>query len=418
MSDMNTVNTGAAAPQDERAINLPRLPEAYAQIGEFEDEMGDVWEMGQVLDFARAAVLADRAALPAQAVALDDECRAIAGPLLELDGLLANLHKAVWDAAEGEAIAFDDAGNDQAKAIQKFVRELIRRDRAATARANFSLLQAASDAHGLLSVGLPVRDNQYHIVTALAAALAAPAQDVAPSDDPGHIKPCPFCGQDLDVRNTPNNPKARCRTEGCKGKQLPVLRIDDPSDIEAWNRRAAPPAVAKDVAPSDARLPPPELTWLYTHCKAIGMDCKSESEKWEHDIALYISRLQGEVNRLNAAQPAAQPADAQPFAYLARAESGNTIIWSVDLATVKTAAEKYRRPLEALYLGPATVKESVTVAGEAQDAARYRWLRDRDLGTVQRGGVFAGMTPANVVLNGEDLDSAIDAARTQEGAAS
>ena len=46
----------------------------------------------------------------------------------------------------------------------------------------------------------------------------------------------------------------------------------------------------------------------------------------------------------------------------------------------------------------------------ARDAARYRWLRERDLDTITKGGVFAGMTPENVVLNGSDLDKAIDAA--------
>ncbi|RUT30850.1 hypothetical protein WG29040_23205 [Pseudomonas sp. PAMC 29040] len=47
---------------------------------------------------------------------------------------------------------------------------------------------------------------------------------------------------------------------------------------------------------------------------------------------------------------------------------------------------------------------------EAQqnDAARYRWLRGRDLDTIQQGGVFAGQTPRNVVLNGDDLDMAVD----------
>lgn len=44
------------------------------------------------------------------------------------------------------------------------------------------------------------------------------------------------------------------------------------------------------------------------------------------------------------------------------------------------------------------------------DAVRYRWLRNRDLNTIACGGVFAGMTPDNVVLNDEDLDRAIDEA--------
>lgn len=43
-------------------------------------------------------------------------------------------------------------------------------------------------------------------------------------------------------------------------------------------------------------------------------------------------------------------------------------------------------------------------------AKRYAWLRARDLDTVHEGGVFAGLTPSNVVLNGADLDEAIDAA--------
>lgn len=44
------------------------------------------------------------------------------------------------------------------------------------------------------------------------------------------------------------------------------------------------------------------------------------------------------------------------------------------------------------------------------DAKRYRWLRMRDVDTIHRGGIFAGITPQNVVVNGDDLDAAIDAA--------
>ena len=42
-------------------------------------------------------------------------------------------------------------------------------------------------------------------------------------------------------------------------------------------------------------------------------------------------------------------------------------------------------------------------------AERYGWLRDRDLDTIHQGGVFAGKTPENLVLSGDDLDAAIDA---------
>lgn len=46
----------------------------------------------------------------------------------------------------------------------------------------------------------------------------------------------------------------------------------------------------------------------------------------------------------------------------------------------------------------------------SMDAGRYRWLRSRDLETISKGGVFAGLTPDNLVLNEETLDHAIDAA--------
>lgn len=49
-----------------------------------------------------------------------------------------------------------------------------------------------------------------------------------------------------------------------------------------------------------------------------------------------------------------------------------------------------------------------------KDAERYQWLRSRNLETISHGGVFAGITPQNMVLNEETLDEAVDAARAQE----
>ena len=51
--------------------------------------------------------------------------------------------------------------------------------------------------------------------------------------------------------------------------------------------------------------------------------------------------------------------------------------------------------------------------GLRKDADRYQWLRGRDLETVRNGGIFAGMTPENVILNGLDLDQRIDFAMTR-----
>lgn len=47
---------------------------------------------------------------------------------------------------------------------------------------------------------------------------------------------------------------------------------------------------------------------------------------------------------------------------------------------------------------------------DAIDAARYRWLRSRDVSTIRDGGVFAGVTPENLILTEADLDEAIDSA--------
>lgn len=49
-----------------------------------------------------------------------------------------------------------------------------------------------------------------------------------------------------------------------------------------------------------------------------------------------------------------------------------------------------------------------------RDAERYRWLRERDVETINNGGVFVGKVPENLVLNGIDCDAAVDAARIAE----
>lgn len=55
------------------------------------------------------------------------------------------------------------------------------------------------------------------------------------------------------------------------------------------------------------------------------------------------------------------------------------------------------------------------IAELEKDAARYRYLRERDLDTIHRGGLFAGRVPENVVVNGDDLDAEVDAAMAQNG---
>lgn len=64
------------------------------------------------------------------------------------------------------------------------------------------------------------------------------AQEIADS-----LRPCPFCGTKPTALIRGNgekapNPKARCLTEDCMGARLPVICLDIPSDVDAWNKRA------------------------------------------------------------------------------------------------------------------------------------------------------------------------------------
>lgn len=43
------------------------------------------------------------------------------------------------------------------------------------------------------------------------------------------------------------------------------------------------------------------------------------------------------------------------------------------------------------------------------DAERYRALRRADIDTIQNGGLFVGLVPENIVINGHDLDYRCDA---------
>lgn len=58
------------------------------------------------------------------------------------------------------------------------------------------------------------------------------------------LKPCPFCGQELEQRHRRYNPYARCATDDCMSGKLPLISLDVPDDIERWNRRTPPAGMA------------------------------------------------------------------------------------------------------------------------------------------------------------------------------
>lgn len=60
--------------------------------------------------------------------------------------------------------------------------------------------------------------------------------------------------------------------------------------------------------------------------------------------------------------------------------------------------------------GDPVAELSELIAGNA----RYVYLRTRDIESISKGGIFAGKTPDNIVLNGSDLDVAVDAGIADE----
>ena len=64
---------------------------------------------------------------------------------------------------------------------------------------------------------------------------------------------------------------------------------------------------------------------------------------------------------------------------------------------------------------PSPIKvEDLSIAELIVYAKRYAFLRERNLDAIAQGGIFAGQTPENLVLSGDELDVAIDAAIARE----
>ena len=84
-----------------------------------------------------------------------------------------------------------------------------------------------------------------------------------------------------------------CREDHDKGDKCEYKQLH-PSEVLAIVNRLRISAIEltfrSAAQPAPAAVPPAELTWLFTHCRAIGMVEGSESGKWEHDIALFTQR--------------------------------------------------------------------------------------------------------------------------------
>jgi len=81
--------------------------------------------------------------------------------------------------------------------------------------------------------------------------------------------------------------------------------------------------------------------------------------------------------------------------------------------------EEYKGPRPGDYTMPVIACYEADVEMQ-KDAARYRWLRARllgDDGTPMPSGVFIGLLPDNLILNGIDADTEIDLSMQAEALA-
>ena len=100
---------------------------------------------------------------------------------------------------------------------------------------------------------------------------------------------------------------------------------------------------------------------------------------------------------------------------LERGDIGEDVTWFSDFQTLWEFCSTFIGRDEPLGVDlAAPTKADREYMQLCKDAERYRWLRERDLDTIHNGGVFAGLTPENMVVNLEHLDAAIDGAMASD----
>ena len=97
------------------------------------------------------------------------------------------------------------------------------------------------------------------------------------------LKPCPFCGNELEKTQYKLNPTARCVTPDCRGGKMPAVTLDSPQDLEAWNTRHISEGFA---------LVPVEPTQQQKHAaeSEIANWCSSSRQSRHHQIADRVYR--------------------------------------------------------------------------------------------------------------------------------
>jgi len=175
---------------------------------------------------------------------------------------------------------------------------------------------------------------------------------------------------------------------------------------EEWERRTLWELIHGPLAVSDER----EAFEAFMLKDTSGFSLKREGESYEEfEVATYWL-----VWKARAALASAAPA---PMAWPVARDELERMATFANMASRSgkdRSSENLRKLAEELQhladQAPEVAPAAPAVDAETvKKAARYDFLHSRDLSTIEFGGVFAGRTPDNVVLNGQDLDDAIDA---------
>ncbi|MDH0639058.1 hypothetical protein N5D52_19155 [Pseudomonas sp. GD03860] len=229
------------------------------------------------------------------------------------------------------------------------------------------------ESHDLLNSGhlaaasTYARQRAYSLIDKIKTVLSASAEQ---SDECAHSYAnkvgCPECGEEFGAE--PNPPK--CKYCGDTG-QIMVGRSGDASDGNA--------PVLEPCEDCERGAP-------------VERDERAEFENDIHFRGMDFTRAPGHPDYYGS-----------PYA------NGAWHGWRFGRA----ALERKPSALVAQLQSDLTARDE-ELDGIRIDAGRYRWLRSRDLDEISKGGVFAGMTPDNLVLNEDTLDREIDATMAKE----
>ena len=225
--------------------------------------------------------------------------------------------------------------------------------------------------------------------------------------EPTELLPCPFCGskatasvnkgESLWSHDVVDWTRVHCANDDCNVQTEATCEGYEPSAIEVWNRRTPQAVSGKPVA---WWIPKAEQ-----FCLADKSGDRPFAKAWE---PLYAT-----PQPTQAAPTAAEgPSDSEIDALVVSIGPTEGIRRDSRDLTMDKLRVLVRRALATW----GHVNAAPAAQGDAEDAARYRWLRDFHADEIhdEFPHVAAGENYEGAwALSGDELDAAIDAARKQ-----